>query len=293
LNHVGPPKPQTKFQPTDALIPQLAERLGDPSDPLDCREFDLEVYRYMRRVEMINLPSAQLFSHQENIIPRMRTTVLDWIVDVHRKMHMHTDTLYLTVMLIDQYLTATSIHKTHFQRLACAALVIAAKSGEHHSPTLGDLVELADKSFTVSALSRMEAELFATVQFHVDPILTSMFLKRYLRCVNADVEQMMLAHFISETALLDAEFIGVVPSLMAAAVLCLALAVIRGPNAWTTDLTNNTGYRVEQLRELVQKILSTVGAAGTGRFQAVRKKYGSEQSGRVSARIWPTTIELQ
>jgi hypothetical protein len=293
MNAVIAPKHPPKTQPTDPALPVLAERLGDPTDPSDCHDFDLEVYRFMRSAERNNLPSPQLFLHQETITPRMRTTVLDWIVDVHRKMHLHTDTLYLTVLLIDQYLTATSIAKANFQRLACAALGIAAKSAENHPPRLTDLVELADKSFTVSALSRMEAELFATVQFHVDPILPSMFLKRFLRVVDADVELMMLAHFISETALLEAEFIGTVPSVMAAAVLCLALALLRGPNSWITSLVNNTGYGIDQLRDLVQKLLKAVGASGTGRCQAVRKKYGTEQSGRLSARRWPTTIELE
>jgi hypothetical protein len=277
----------------DPNIPCLAERLGDPADPLDCHDFDLEVYRFMRTAEATNLPSPQLFEHQENIVPRMRATVLDWIVDVHRKMQMHTDTLYLTVFLIDQYLTTTSIHKAQFQRLACAALVLAAKSGEQRPPTLTDLVELADRSFTVGALSRMEADLFASVQFHVDPILPSMFLKRFLRLANADLELMMLAHFISETALLEAEFIGIVPSLMAAAVVWLALFVLRGPNTWDASIANDTGYRTEELKDLVQRLLQAVTASATARFQAVRKKYGSEHTRRVSLKSWPSSIEFE
>jgi hypothetical protein len=247
----------------------------------------------MRNAETSSIPSAQLFTHQESITPRMRTTVLDWIVDVHRKMRMHTDTLYLTANLIDQYLTSKSIPKTHFQCLACAAFLIAAKSGEQRPPTLRSLVELADKSFTISALSRMEADLFATVQFHVDVILPSMFLKRFLRLVNADLELMMLAHFISETALLEAEFIGTLPSFMAAATLCLALALVRGPNSWGTALESYTGYPLEQLKDIVQRLLYIVSISGTGRFQALRKKYGCDQTARVSLRPWPATIQLE
>jgi hypothetical protein len=290
---VTEPKPQIAVQREDLAIPHLAERLGHPGNPSDCHDFELEVYRFMRKAEGSNIPSPQLFSHQENITPRMRTTVVDWIIDVHRKMQMHTDTLWLTVMLIDQYLTSKSIPKTQFQRLACAAVVIAAKSGEQNPPSLRELVELADRSFSVGALSRMEADLFATVHFHVDPILPSMFLKRFLRLANADVELMMLAHFLAEVALLETELIGTLPSILAAAALCLALALLRGPKTWDATLVNNTGYATEQLSDIVQKLLSAVSGLGTGKFQALRKKYASEHTAKVSLRAWPATIVLE
>jgi hypothetical protein len=57
----------------------------------------------------------------------------------------------------------------------------------------------------------MEADLFASVEFHVDPIARSVFL---LTLANADLKLMIPAQFISEKVLLEAEFIGTVPSLM-------------------------------------------------------------------------------
>jgi hypothetical protein len=104
---------------------------------------------------------------------------------------------------------------------------------------------------------------------------------------------MMLAHFISETALLEAEFIGMVPSLVAAAVLCLALFVLRGAGTWDAKIANDTGYRIEDLKDLVQRLLQAVTASATGRFQAVKKKYGSEHTHKVSLRAWPSSIEFE
>jgi hypothetical protein len=279
---------------SDALGDQSGclDRLGDPLDPLDCYEFDTEVYKFMQSAELVNLPSPDLFSRQLNITPRMRATVVDWLVEVHRKLKMHTDTLFLTVTLIDQYLTSASIDKSKFQRLACAALLLAAKNGELQPPTLQDLADVADNSFTVVALSRMEALLFAAVDFHVDPILSSHFIKRFLRLANPDARLSMLAHYINETALLDSEFIGLVPSFMAAAVVCLTLALERGPGQWTTYMESNTGYKLEQITDVTQKLLLAVGASATGRFQAIRKKYASPATLRVSAVQFPETIRL-
>jgi hypothetical protein len=259
---------------------------------MDCFEFDLEVYKFLRTAESKGLPSPGLFSRQSNITPRMRSTVVDWLVEVHRKLRMHTDTLYLAVMLIDQYLTSFDLDKAKFQRLACAAVLIAGKNGELRPPSLQDLVDLADKSFTVVALSRMEAALFAAVDFHVDSVLPSMFLKRFLRLVNTDVRLSMLAHFICETTLLDSEFIGAAPSRMAASVICLAISLERGAGQWTAYIEKNTGYKLEQIAELVQRLLQSVAASSTGRFQAIRKKYAGQSMCKVSAGPFPESIQM-
>jgi hypothetical protein len=270
-----------------------ADRLGDPDDPLDCHDFDLEVYHFMRSAEMSNLPSPDVFSNQTGVTPRMRATVVDWLVEVHRKLRMHTDTLYLTVMLIDQYLTVNTIDKTDLQRLGCAALLLAAKSGELHPPTVLDLVELSEQSFSIDALKQMEASLFASVQFHVDPVLPSMFLKRFLRLTKTDLRLSMLSHFILETSLLEAEFIGMVPSKLAAAAICLATALERGPNQWDSYLQKNTGYALSHLSDTVQKLLQLVLTSSTGRFQTIRKKYSTQQMCRASAGPFPDAVILQ
>jgi hypothetical protein len=239
------------------------------------------------------MPASDLFQRQTNITARMRATVLDWLVEVHRKLRMHTDTLYSTVMLIDNYLTTCDLDKAKFQRLACAALLIAAKNSELRPPSLRELVNLADKSFTVAALSQMEAALFAAVDFHVDYILPSMFLKRFLRLVEPDVRLSMLAHFISETALLEAEFIGMVPSRLAAAIVCLSITLERGPGQWNSYLETNTGYKLQSIVELVQKLLQSVVTSATGKFQAIRKKYAGQSMCKVSAGPFPEAIPLK
>jgi hypothetical protein len=277
---------------TNISTASSAERLGDPTDVLDCHEFDLEVYQFMRIAETQHLPSPQMFANQQTITPRMRAMVIDWIVDVHRKLRMHTDTLYLTVMLIDQYLTINNLEKGKFQRLACAALLIAGKNDEIRPPSLSDLVELSDNSFSVIALSRMEAALFAAVEFHVDPILPSMFLKRFLRLADPDLKLSMMGHFICESALLDSQFIGMIPSKLAAAVVCLAVTLERGANHWTEYLEDNTGYRMVDIDQIVLNLLTSVKESVVGKFQAIKRKYGNQNTCAVSAGVFPESISL-
>jgi hypothetical protein len=90
----------------------------------------------MHSSESKALPSPDLLSRQINITPWMRSTVLDWLVEVHPKLWMHIDTLHLTVMLTDQYLSGTDLDKAKFQPLACSALLITGKNSEMRPPSL-------------------------------------------------------------------------------------------------------------------------------------------------------------
>lgn len=269
------------------------DRLGDARNARDAYEYDLEIYRYLREVECDALPSPAMFDIQSNITPRMRATVVDWIVDVHCKLRMHTETLYLAVNLIDQYLTHNNIDKGKFQRLACAAILIAAKNLEIYPPSVRKLVKLADQSFTEVALTRMEKTLLSAVGFRVDRVLPCTFLKRFLRLTESDnLKLSMLAHFLCDTSILDVEFIGMMPSKLAAAIVCLSVTLLRGAGQWTQYMVTNTGYSVTELEPIVQKLLQSVTTASTGRFQAIRRKYASKSMARVSGISFPEKIQL-
>ena len=268
------------------------KRLGDPEDPQEVYEFDVEIFKFMKSFETNSLPSPNFFEKQSNITPRMRATVIDWLVEVHRKLKMHTDTLYLTVYLMDQYLSKVNLDKTKYQRLGCAALLIASKSEEIYPPSIKDLVDLADKSFTTIALSRMEASLFSTVDYHCNPILPPMFLKRFLRIIRTDLTLSMLSYFILESALLDVAFIGETPSRIAAAAVCLAMTIQNGPGQWTPFMEINTGFSLDEITPTVEKILHSVNSCKVSRFPTIRKKYSTATMGSVSKIVFPESIKL-
>lgn len=43
------------------------------------------------------------------ITPRMRTILVDWLVQVHLRFHLLQETLYLTIAIIDRFLQVTAI----------------------------------------------------------------------------------------------------------------------------------------------------------------------------------------
>jgi hypothetical protein len=220
-------------------------------------------------------PSSDLFERQSNITPVMRETMVDWMIDIHRKYGMHPETLFVAVHILDLYLCRLDLDKSSYQRLACAALVLAAKSDERTCPPLDEFVHLADNSFAVESLRQMEASAFDIVGSHVHPILPIQFLNRYLNLLNADDDVSTVAFITCDVLLLDPVFIGVKPSYLAACILAFALGMVQGAPRWKSLLESNTGYTLKDLNPTMNLITDSVQHFAASSPTAIRKKYGS------------------
>ena len=75
------------------------------NDPQINSEYLLEMYQNLLNEEK---DLKNLFGYMENqadINEKMRAMLIDWIIDVHFKFKLKSDTLFLTVWLIDRYLS--------------------------------------------------------------------------------------------------------------------------------------------------------------------------------------------
>ena len=86
------------------------------------------------------------------------------------------------------------------------------------------------------------------------------------------MKTLTLARYVLETSLLEYEFVPVRASKMAAACLCLAMAM-KDLNEWTTTLVYYTGYTREDLRELVTKLNLLISAQPKKNLKTVYSKY--------------------
>ena len=249
-------------------------RVGDPLILGDGNDFDLEVYKFMLDTEKVeSRPTPYLFDHQTNITPRMRATVIDWMIDIHKKFKMHQETLLFAVHILDFYLTECDLDKSCYQRLACASLMLAAKSEERGVPLMEDFVYVAGKSFSASALQRMEASVFEHVGCHITPIIPLPFLTRTLRFRRAGTEESDYCMFVLDSLLLDADFIGVRPSYLSAGVFYTGVKLLHPEFDWDEDLVINTGYEEDSVKDLANRILKSLSELTKQPYQAVKKKY--------------------
>lgn len=76
----------------------------DADEPLAVTEYVEDLYVFLREREIATQVDRRYMDSQPNVNERMRSILIDWLVEVHLKFKLVPDTLYLTVYLIDKYL---------------------------------------------------------------------------------------------------------------------------------------------------------------------------------------------
>ena len=61
--------------------------------------------------EVYNQPKFRYMQHQPYITERMRSILIDWIIEVHFQFKLKTESLFLTVNMIDRYLEKMQVSK--------------------------------------------------------------------------------------------------------------------------------------------------------------------------------------
>ena len=96
--------------------------------------------------------SPNYMTQQADINERMRSILVDWLVDVHLKFKLRVETLFLTEHIIDRYLVKEQTTRNKLQLVGCTAMLVAAKYEEIYAPEVRDFVYISDKVCTMSLL---------------------------------------------------------------------------------------------------------------------------------------------
>ncbi len=111
----------------------------------------------------------------------MRVILIDWLVDVTVKFKFSSETLFMTVYIIDQYLNRCSVERSTLQLLGVAALMVASKFNEICCPLVSDLVTLTESTYDSVQIQAMEATLLEHLDYKINAPCPLDFLHRYLR----------------------------------------------------------------------------------------------------------------
>lgn len=85
---------------------------------------------------------------EPNITPTMRAIVVDWLEELNAQCDFGIETLFLTVNILDKYLSKYKVTKHDLQLLGACCFLIAAKYEEDHPPSIRCLVYVSCGAFT-------------------------------------------------------------------------------------------------------------------------------------------------
>jgi cyclin B len=253
---------------------------ADESNPQACTNYVNEIYAHFRNTEGIHGPQSNYMSFQKDINEKMRAILFDWLVEVHLKFRLKTETLYLTFNLIDRFLERVQVSRSKLQLVGVTCLLLASKYEEIYPPEVRDLVYVTDKAYTRTQILRMEGVIIRALDFRLTVPTHYKFLVRYIKAAQCDTRTKLIAYYFCEKCMPEFEMLGFKPSIIASAAVLLALKSQDASKQWSSTLEHYTKYTLEDITPCAQKIIGIVQQAEkSSSLQAIRKKYAQAKFG--------------
>lgn len=266
-------------------------------DPMDDDTYDVvmvmelssDIFPYMRELEIKYRPNPYYMDSQPELKWSYRSTLIDWIVQVHSRFQLLPETLYLTVNIIDRFLSKKAVTLNRFQLVGAAALFLAAKYEEINCPTLKDIIYMLDNAYTKEDIIKAEKFMIDALQFEIGWPGPMSFLRRISKADDYEYDVRTLAKYLLETTVMDSKLAAAPPSWLATGAYFLS-RVILGSNDWSTKHVYYSGYTQDQIFPLATAILENCRYAEK-RHQAIWKKYSERRQHR-SAHVVAKWIAL-
>ena len=179
-------------------------------NPQNVSEFSQQIFENMKKEEVSKMvPVDYLQKVQSEIKDTSRAFLIEWVIDVHRKFRLTAEALYVSVFILDQFLSKQNLQKSQLHLLGVSTLLIASKYEEIYPPTLTDFLAVSENKFSKQMVIKMEKEILTTLGFNLTAPSAYRFLQRYRTlnptCNNDEV--FFYAQYLQEIQLLDASLL--------------------------------------------------------------------------------------
>jgi hypothetical protein len=170
----------------------------------------------------------------------MRSILIDWLIEVHLKFKLVPESLYLTVNLIDRYLSKEQVNRQKLQLVGVTAMLIACKYEEIYPPIVKDFVYITDNAYTKEEIIEMEGKMLKTLDFNIQITSAYRFLERFAKIAKSEPLIFNLSRYLIELSLLHCKILRFANSNLAASALYLSLKMTRSPQPWPQILVSHT-----------------------------------------------------
>lgn len=250
---------------------------ADANNAQSVHEYAPEIYALLFRDEVAQLPSPNYMETQTDINGKMRAILIDWLIEVHMKYRLRSETLFLTVNLIDRYLSQRHVMRKKLQLVGVVAMFIAAKFEEINPPEINDFVHITDNAYTKEDVLLMECTMLTTLNFKIVVPTVAPFLEQLQKVNRCDDVHRELAGYLIELGLLEIRMLRFPPSQVVSAALLLSNELLSKRPVWPQTMVHHSRHSEQVLRPCCDELRELFEAAPKAQLQAVKKKFSLPQ----------------
>ena len=251
------------------------------------------------------------FSIQPEINDKMRAILIDWLIDVHSKFNFREETLYITIYIIDCYLSIKKIERCNFQLLGVTALFISCKQNEIIFRRLKEYAYITDNAYTESDITNMENLILKELNFNLlFPSSLSFYeiLCNNLGIINDD-EKFYLGEFLMQSFFIDSNSLKYSYSTIACASTYIVMKFFKMKNyqyCYNNKLfnirenktilmqeTQNNSSPSSIIKECAKDMCYFVGELSKNNLKATIRKFSCDKYRNVSRLIFGTLLNKE
>ncbi|KAK4370670.1 hypothetical protein RND71_010145 [Anisodus tanguticus] len=258
---------------------------ADVDNHLAAVEYVEDLYKFYKLTEDEHRPRDYMDSQPE-INARVRAILVDWLIEAHKRFELRSESLYLTVNIMDLFLSEETVLGRELQLLCISSMLIACKYEEIWAPEVNDFLAITDNAYVRDQILVMEKAILGKLEWYLTVPTPYVFLVRYIKAaVPSDQEMENMTFFLAELGLMNyATVISYCPSKLAASAVYAARSTLNKSPRWTDTLKHHTGYSEDQLMECAKQLVSfhSDSGAAENKLKAVYRKFSSPDRGVVS-----------
>ena len=211
--------------------------------------------------------------NQVEINNRMRAIVVNWMIEVHDRFKLLPDTLFLSVIIFDRYMSVVkNIKKQRLQLIGVTSLLIACKYEEIFSPEVRDFVCILDRTYEKEDLMEQENLMLKVLKFEVT-FPTSLRYFEILRVeFGIDERYYNYGNYLLELSLLDCRFSRYMQAVIATTV-CFFLLKIFYRISFKQFMGKFIKIKESEIKDCLIDICFLIDNIENSIYPAVNKKY--------------------
>ena len=248
--------------------------------------------------------SNSLFNFQTDINNKMRAILIDWLIDVHLKFGFKPETLYITIHIIDSYLSLKKIERCNFQLLGVAALLIACKQNEIIFHKLKEYVYITDNAYTENDIKDMEYKILSTLNFNILNPSSLSFYEIFCNKfgLSQDNKKVHLGEFLMESFYLDENCLKYSASTIASTVQYIVMKYFKMKNykecynqkffnikkieEFEDKYAKSNNYAIHIIKECAKDICYCINELPRGNLKSTLRKYSNNNFDNVAKLLY-------
>lgn len=269
----------------DGLKPQQTEELAinncAPVNPQVVEPFQTEIMTYLKSRESLYFIDKDYMEKQTDINYRMRSILIDWLIDVNLKFKLLPQSLFMTVNLLDRYLSLRKVARHELQLVGVACLMIVGKFEEIYPPVLKDYIAVCDNAYKKEDILRMEESIITALEFNLTQPSSYYYLQLIHQKLKLDPRQLVFAQYILETALLDISALKFGNLAIVAGAVCLVNKIFKKPS-WNIEHTAVCRVNEAEAKECAKELYAIMQSVDTTTLTSIKRKFSSKDYFEVS-----------